>query len=67
MSHGGWLYEDENEFKEILKKALNNESDNKQKGEAGYEYVMENYSWKKAMKTFDDAIDYVVASNAEKA
>ena len=62
-SNGGWTYTNENEFTTVLKKVIEG-SDNVQKGLNGYKYVTENYSWQKAIKVFDDAIDFVIAANS---
>ena len=62
-SNGGWTYTNEEEFLSVLKKVIGG-SENVQKGLNGYEYVTKNYSWQKAMKIFDDAIDFVIAANS---
>ena len=62
-SNGGWTYTNENEFTTVLKKVIEG-SDNVQKALNGYKYVTENYSWQKAIKVFDDAIDFVIAANS---
>jgi glycosyltransferase involved in cell wall biosynthesis len=61
-SHGGWTYRNENEFVNVLNQVIDGK-ENTKKGLAGYKYVTENYSWEKAMKIFDDAIDFVIESN----
>ena len=61
-SNGGWTYNNEEEFSSVLKKVIEG-TENKQKGLNGYKYVTNNYSWQKAMKVFDDAIDFVIKAN----
>ena len=63
-SNGGWTYTNETEFTEVLKKVLEG-SENEKKGLNGYEYVTNNYSWQKAMSTFDEAIEFVINKNKE--
>ena len=63
-SNGGWTYTNETEFTDVLKKVLEG-SENEKKGLNGYEYVTNNYSWQKAMSTFDEAIEFVINTNKE--
>jgi glycosyltransferase involved in cell wall biosynthesis len=56
-SQGGWLYESYGDFEKILMKVMRDQTGNKRKGDAGYQYVVDNYSWDSVMKKFDIAIE----------
>ncbi|MEJ7610687.1 MAG: glycosyltransferase family 4 protein [Ferruginibacter sp.] len=60
---GGWIYTDRDSFETALKEVMQNK-DNKDKGLAGYSYVSKKYSWEKVLKSFDDAIEFVVSKNS---
>lgn len=59
---GGWIYNDCESFGNALTEVIA-DKDNKEKGIAGYDYVMNKYSWPKVMATFDEAIEYVISKN----
>jgi glycosyltransferase involved in cell wall biosynthesis len=62
LSKGGWLFTDKQSFYTAINEVLA-DKDNKEKGEAGYDYVMNNFVWDKVLKAYDNAIEYVIASN----
>ena len=62
-SNGGWGYKDYNTFGSILNELLNGK-EKTEKGKAGYDYVMKNYSWEEVLEKFDQALEYVEQKNA---
>lgn len=64
LSKGGWLFTDKQNFYTALNEVLA-DKDNQEKGKAGYDYVMNNFVWDKVLKAYDNAIEYVIASNAK--
>lgn len=56
-SQGGWLYDSYADFEKILTEVVASKTGNQQKGEAGYRYVVDNYSWDSVMRKFDMAIE----------
>ena len=56
-SEGGWLFDSYDGFAKILTEVLENTAGNQHKGDAGYQYVMNNYSWDSVIQKFDLAID----------
>lgn len=63
-SGGGWLYGSYDDFEKILTEVVADKRGNQQKGEAGYRYVADNYSWDSVMQTFDMAIADISANQA---
>ena len=64
LSKGGWTFTDKASFYTALNEVLANK-DNQLKGNAGYHYVMNNFVWDKVLKAYDNAIEYVIASNTK--
>jgi glycosyltransferase involved in cell wall biosynthesis len=58
-SGGGWNYYNYNDFKKALSALVNDQAGSIEKGNKGYHYVQQNYSWEKVMQVFDEAIDDV--------
>lgn len=56
-SGGGWNYCNYRSFKKSVAELLADEKGRIEKGDNGYKYVVENYSWKKVTAIFDEAID----------
>jgi glycosyltransferase involved in cell wall biosynthesis len=55
-SGGGWYYKDYSEFKHIMNEVVKNDVINSHKGEAGFNYVQQNYTWSKVLEQYDHAI-----------
>jgi glycosyltransferase involved in cell wall biosynthesis len=55
-SDGGWYYKDYSEFKHIMHEVVKNDGIKSQKGEAGFNYVQQNYTWSKVLEQYDHAI-----------
>jgi glycosyltransferase involved in cell wall biosynthesis len=58
-SGGGWAYNNYTEFKRALDELLADETGKKRKGQLGYNYVKENYSWEKILEVYKKAIEDV--------
>lgn len=56
-SRGGWLYDSYGDFEQILTEVVGNKAANQQKGDAGYQYVVDNYSWDSVIKKYEIAIE----------
>ncbi|RYF77835.1 MAG: glycosyltransferase, partial [Chitinophagaceae bacterium] len=62
-SGGGWLFDDYNSFSQALQQALTDEAEREKRGEAGYQYLLANYTWEKVLPQFDEAIESVEKEN----
>ena len=63
-SRGGWLFDSYDGFAKILTEVAAHTRENQQKGEAGHQYVINNYSWGAVMKKFDRAIDDIATKRS---
>ncbi|GAA4340181.1 glycosyltransferase family 4 protein [Flaviaesturariibacter amylovorans] len=61
-SKGGWTFTDYDTFKAALEDVVA-QRDTKEKGEAGYRYVRDRYSWSTILGYFDEAISDIEARN----
>jgi glycosyltransferase involved in cell wall biosynthesis len=59
QSGGGWLFADYADFVTTMQAALSDKEICREKGEAGYEYMLANYTWEKVLPQYDEAIDDV--------
>ena len=57
LSGGGWCYNNEKEFNQILKNVTKGDYSKIEKGTAGYNYVLSNYTWNKVLQTYHEAIE----------
>jgi glycosyltransferase involved in cell wall biosynthesis len=58
-SGGGWAYNNYADFKKALDELLNDEVGKNRKGQLGYDYVKNNYSWQKILDVYRTAIEDV--------
>lgn len=58
-SEAGWMYFNYEDFKKAMNELLHNPEGNKVKGKKGYTYVQQNYTWKKVLEYYDEAIQNV--------
>ena len=58
-SGGGWNYFNYNDFKKAMTELLNNPAEKKRRGDKGFEYVRQNYTWDKVLSIYDEAIEDV--------
>jgi len=58
-SKGGWYYKEYDEFKNILEAITKNKEESKRKGELGFAYVQQNYTWPRVMEHYQQAIEDV--------
>ncbi len=55
-SGGGWCYENEEDFINIMNEINQNKEEKILKGKKGYQYVTSNYTWENVLKVYDEAI-----------
>lgn len=63
-SGGGWVFDDANSFGQTLQQILADPAEAKKRGEAGYRYLLANYTWEKVLPQFDEAIASIEKENS---